>query len=148
MRVISTMQVLPSQLRASDLVDGYSFNTELVINDIPQSVTVAGSGTTATFVGAKSSAPISGDFVTACSVSVGPLDSLFKNPSSMPDSSVHRPRPRGDECPSQRKAASYGASSPWRDQASYVMLQASYVMLQCDVRLPQRILWEDQQRHM
>jgi len=74
---ILTYHVLPSQLRASDLVDGYSFNTELVINDIPQSVTVAGSGTTATFVGAKSSAPISGDFVTACSISVIPIDGLL-----------------------------------------------------------------------
>lgn len=69
--------VFNSQLQASDLVDGYSFNTQLVTNGIAQSVAVTGSGATATFVGARSSGPISGPFTRACSITVIPIDGLL-----------------------------------------------------------------------
>jgi hypothetical protein len=66
---MSLMQVLPSQIQASDLVDGYSFNTELKTDGIAQSVAVTGNGATATFVGAKASAgSISGPIIVACNV--------------------------------------------------------------------------------
>lgn len=55
--------------QASDLVSGYSFNTQLTQGGIAQSVTIQGSGATSTFVGKSSSAPGLGSINTACNVS-------------------------------------------------------------------------------
>lgn len=74
---ILTYHVLPSQITPSDLVDGYSFNTQLETDGVAQSVAVTGNGASATFVGKASSAIIAGPSATACNINIIPLDGLL-----------------------------------------------------------------------
>lgn len=55
-------------MQASDLVDGYTFNTELILNGVAQTVTVSGSGPGATFVGSQTTGTGTGNFASACNV--------------------------------------------------------------------------------
>ena len=57
--------------QTSDLVNSYSFNTELSLNKVPQSVTVVNSNGGISFQGGATSAPLVSDPVLACKVSDG-----------------------------------------------------------------------------
>jgi uncharacterized surface protein with fasciclin (FAS1) repeats len=74
--------LLPSLLQSSDLVENYSFNTELSSAGVPKSVTVATIDGVKSFQGGQTSAAIVSDPVVSCKIAVIPIDGLLIPSSS------------------------------------------------------------------